>query len=133
MRRFALIFSNLTISIKRPVITGSKSHSGGKGLQVSGPTSCAKQGQLWHQTRLLRAFSRQVLKLSEDGACISSLATCSTAWLYSGWECCSLYPAWTCLVSTCVHCFLPFHHRTGPPIIVRLKTCLGVHYNTTCL
>lgn len=30
--------------------------------EVSGPTSCPKQGQLWDQNRLLRAFSTWFLK-----------------------------------------------------------------------
>lgn len=41
------------------------SHSGRKGpWEVSSPSPCPSQGQLWHQTRLLRAFSRHVLEWS---------------------------------------------------------------------
>lgn len=39
--------------------------------KVSGPASCPKQGQLQHQTRLLRAFSKWVLKPATDRASTS--------------------------------------------------------------
>jgi len=54
----------------------SQDNSGWKGPQeVASPTSCSKQGQLWSQTRLLRALSRQVLKSSRDGDGTASLGS----------------------------------------------------------
>jgi len=45
------------ISIKRPPIIGSKSHSGGKELQeVFSPSPCPKQGHLWDQTKAAQGF-----------------------------------------------------------------------------
>lgn len=44
-------------------------------LEVSGPTSCLKQGQLSSQTRSLRALSILVLKISQDGDRASSLGS----------------------------------------------------------
>lgn len=37
--------------------------------RLSGPTSYSKRGQLWGQTRLLRALSHLILKISKDGHC----------------------------------------------------------------
>lgn len=43
--------------------------------EVSSPTSWSKRGQLWGQTRLLRAFSSQVLKSCKNGAGTASLGS----------------------------------------------------------
>jgi len=48
-------------------LTEPQDNSGGKGPQaVSNPTLCPKNGQLWDQTRLLRAWSSGGLKPSMD-------------------------------------------------------------------
>lgn len=41
------------------------------------------RNQLWGQTRLLRALLTQVLKISEDGDCTASVASCCTTCLSS--------------------------------------------------
>lgn len=40
---------------------------------ISSPTSCSKQGQLWDQTRLLRVFFSCALKTLKDGDCTTTL------------------------------------------------------------
>ena len=60
-------------------------------LEVSSPTPCSKQGQLWDPTRLLRALSCWVFKTSKDGDCTAILGICSTACLSSWCKHSSLY------------------------------------------
>lgn len=51
----------------------SQNHSGMKRPQdVSGPSSCSEQSQLWGQPRLLRALSSQVSKSSKGGDYMAS-------------------------------------------------------------
>lgn len=40
--------------------------------EVSGPTSCSLQGQLWGQTKLLRDVSSWLLEASEEVTCAAS-------------------------------------------------------------
>ena len=70
-------FNNWKIKI------GSQDSSGWKGpQQVSGPTSCSQQGQLWGQNRLLQGLMQSGVENLQGRRLhnLSGRAICATAW-----------------------------------------------------
>lgn len=93
-------------------------------LEVSSPTSCAKQRQLWGQTRLLRAWSSQVLKTSKDRAGTGSLGNL----LHSQHKLKSfcLYSVWTSLLWLVPVVSYPVTHHCEECISISSVTSVSV-------
>lgn len=49
-------------------------------MKVSSPKSCSKQGQLWGQSRLLKALSNWILKTCKNGGCTRQLGNLFHCW-----------------------------------------------------
>lgn len=90
---------------------GGRSQSGSWGgpLDVSTPTSCPKQGQLWGQTRLLRVCSRQGLKSDVNREPTPSLGTPLSNFPHNG-KVLTLYSVRIYLISIYYHCVLFSSH-----------------------
>jgi len=83
----------------------SQTCSGGKGPQQAfSPNLSSKQGHLWGQTRLLR----QLLKISKDGNCTTSLANLFHCWAVLVGKMFYSYSVWTYFKRQ--HCPSSSHH-----------------------
>lgn len=83
----------------------SQVSTGGKGpQQISSPTTCTNQGQLWDQTRLLRALSSRVLETSKERVytvSVSNTFQCLTVLVGNTLVCASLVSTYSdCLSSS---------------------------------
>lgn len=69
-----------------------------------------KQGQLWGEVRLHRAWSTQVLKIFKDWEWTNNLGNLILSWLSTQWRNFFLYPVSISLVSTCITCLFSSQH-----------------------